>query len=58
MVNVNLQAVYLSRVDKIADKGRGRGRGRRGGRGSRGGYGRARDPPLEKGPPPPEKGLH
>jgi hypothetical protein len=49
---VNLQAVYLSRVDKPDNRGRGRGRGYRGGRGSRGAHGRGRDPPAEKGPPP------
>jgi hypothetical protein len=49
--NVNLQAVYLSRVDELDDKGRGRGRRCRGGRGGRGGYGRGRGPHPEKGPP-------
>jgi hypothetical protein len=49
--NVNLQAVYLSRVEELDDKGRGRGRGRRGGRGGRGGYGRGRGPHPEVGPP-------
>lgn len=47
--NVNLQAVYLSRVDEPDTRGRGRGRGYRGGRGV---HGRGRDPPAEKGPPP------
>lgn len=49
---MNLQAVYLSRVDKPDNRGRGRGRGYRGGRGGRGAHDRGRDPPAEKGPPP------